>query len=125
MRGSLEVGKLADLAVLSQDYLTVPVEKIGSTESLLTWSAAASSTPAAPFAAAGPAPHRACGPTTSTTVGAISSEVGDVGRGAPGRARAARASAAPEAAAARQLIHHAQEVGRQPAPHRPSRGGRS
>src|SRR5438128_6353072 len=30
-RGSLEAGKLADLAVLSQDYLTVPVEQIGST----------------------------------------------------------------------------------------------
>ena len=28
-RGSIEVGKLADLAVLSQDYLAVPVEKIG------------------------------------------------------------------------------------------------
>ena len=35
-RGSIEVGKLADVAVLSQDYLTVPVEKIGSTASLLT-----------------------------------------------------------------------------------------
>ena len=35
-RGSLEVGKLADLAVLSDDYLTVPVEKIGSLESVLT-----------------------------------------------------------------------------------------
>ena len=35
-RGSLEVGKLADLAVLSQDYLTVPVERIGETESVLT-----------------------------------------------------------------------------------------
>src|SRR4029079_2015384 len=35
-RGSLEVGRLADLAVLSQDYLTVPVEEIGSTVSLLT-----------------------------------------------------------------------------------------
>ena len=28
-RGSLEVGKLADLAVLSDDYMTCPVEKIG------------------------------------------------------------------------------------------------
>ena len=36
MRGSLEVGKLADLAVLSQDYLTVPLEKIGNIESVLT-----------------------------------------------------------------------------------------
>jgi predicted amidohydrolase YtcJ len=35
-RGSLEVGKLADLAVLSKDYLTVPVNEIGDTESLLT-----------------------------------------------------------------------------------------
>ena len=35
-RGSLEVGKLADLAVLSKDFLTVPVSEIGDTESLLT-----------------------------------------------------------------------------------------
>ena len=35
-RGSLEVGKLADLAVLSKDYLTAPVSEIGDTESLLT-----------------------------------------------------------------------------------------
>ena len=35
-RGSLEVGKLADLAVLSSDYLTVPVDQIGRIESLLT-----------------------------------------------------------------------------------------
>lgn len=35
-RGSLEVGKLADLAVLSKDYMTVPVDQIGGTESLLT-----------------------------------------------------------------------------------------
>jgi predicted amidohydrolase YtcJ len=35
-RGSLEVGKLADLAVLSKDYMTVPVESIGGIESLLT-----------------------------------------------------------------------------------------
>ena len=36
VRGSLEVGKLADLAVLSRDYLTVPVGQIGDIESLLT-----------------------------------------------------------------------------------------
>ena len=30
------MGKLADLAVLSKDYLTVPVSEIGDTESLLT-----------------------------------------------------------------------------------------
>jgi predicted amidohydrolase YtcJ len=35
-RGSLEAGKLADLAVLSKDYMTVPVDEIGSIESLLT-----------------------------------------------------------------------------------------
>ena len=35
-RGSLEPGKLADLAVLSKDYLTAPVEEVGGIESLLT-----------------------------------------------------------------------------------------
>jgi predicted amidohydrolase YtcJ len=35
-RGSLEAGKLADLAVLSKDYLTVPVDQVGSIESVLT-----------------------------------------------------------------------------------------
>jgi len=35
-RGSLEVGKLADLAVLSRDFLAAPVEQIGGIESLLT-----------------------------------------------------------------------------------------
>ena len=35
-RGALEVGKLADLAVLSKDYLTVPVDEIGGIHSLLT-----------------------------------------------------------------------------------------
>jgi predicted amidohydrolase YtcJ len=36
VRGSLEVGKLADLAVLSNDYMTIPVSEIGGLESLLT-----------------------------------------------------------------------------------------
>jgi len=36
-RGSLELGKLADLVVLSKDYLTVPVEQIGEIESVMTW----------------------------------------------------------------------------------------
>jgi hypothetical protein len=36
VRGSLEPGKLADLAVLSADYLTVPTAEIGGIESLLT-----------------------------------------------------------------------------------------
>jgi predicted amidohydrolase YtcJ len=35
-RGSLEPGKLADLAVLSRDYMTAPVEEIGGIVSLLT-----------------------------------------------------------------------------------------
>ena len=35
-RGSLEMGKFADLAVLSKDYMTVPVEEIGGIQSLLT-----------------------------------------------------------------------------------------
>jgi hypothetical protein len=36
VRGSLEIGKLADLAVLSADYLTVPVDRVGDLESVLT-----------------------------------------------------------------------------------------
>ena len=35
-RGSLSVGKLADFAVLSEDYLSVPVERIGALRSLMT-----------------------------------------------------------------------------------------
>jgi len=35
-RGSLEVGKFADLAVLTKDYMSVPVDQIGGIESLLT-----------------------------------------------------------------------------------------
>ena len=35
-RGSLEAGKLADLAVLSKDYMTVPLDQLESVESLLT-----------------------------------------------------------------------------------------
>jgi hypothetical protein len=35
-RGSLEVGKLADLAVLSKDYMTVPLDQVGGIESVLT-----------------------------------------------------------------------------------------
>jgi predicted amidohydrolase YtcJ len=36
VRGSLEAGKLADLAVLSGDYLAVPLDEIGNLESVLT-----------------------------------------------------------------------------------------
>src|SRR5580693_7414125 len=35
-RGSLEPGKFADLAVLSKDYMTVPLDQLESVESLLT-----------------------------------------------------------------------------------------
>jgi hypothetical protein len=35
-RGTLESGKLADFAILDQDYFTIPVERIGRTASLLT-----------------------------------------------------------------------------------------
>jgi predicted amidohydrolase YtcJ len=35
-RGSLEVGKFADLAVLSQDFMTEPADEIGKNSSLLT-----------------------------------------------------------------------------------------
>jgi predicted amidohydrolase YtcJ len=35
-RGALAVGQLADLAVLSRDYFSVPIEQIGGTVSLLT-----------------------------------------------------------------------------------------
>lgn len=35
-KGTIEVGRLADLAVLSQDYFTVPEEKIADLESMLT-----------------------------------------------------------------------------------------
>jgi predicted amidohydrolase YtcJ len=35
-RGALAVGKLADLAALDEDYLTVPIEETASIASLLT-----------------------------------------------------------------------------------------
>jgi predicted amidohydrolase YtcJ len=35
-RGSIEVGKLADFAILDQDFFAVPVERIGRTVSLIT-----------------------------------------------------------------------------------------
>ncbi len=35
-RGALAAGQLADLAVLSRDYLTVPLDEIGGIVSLLT-----------------------------------------------------------------------------------------
>jgi predicted amidohydrolase YtcJ len=35
-RGSLEAGKYADLAVLTEDYMTVPVQKVAELHSVLT-----------------------------------------------------------------------------------------
>jgi hypothetical protein len=35
-RGTLETGKLADFAILDRDFMSVPVEQIGATASLLT-----------------------------------------------------------------------------------------
>ena len=50
-RGSLAVGKLADFAILDQDYFTVPVERIGRTVSLMTVVGGKVVYSAAPFAA--------------------------------------------------------------------------
>src|SRR6185295_17926685 len=49
-RGSLQAGKLADLAVLSKDYMTVPVEQIGGIESVLTMTGGKIVYAAGPFA---------------------------------------------------------------------------
>ncbi len=35
-RGSLAIGRLADFAVLSEDYMTIPVERIGALRALMT-----------------------------------------------------------------------------------------
>jgi len=50
-RGSLAAGKLADLAVLDKDYLTVPVDEIGSIVSLMTIVGGRAVYAAGPFAA--------------------------------------------------------------------------
>jgi predicted amidohydrolase YtcJ len=49
-RGTLESGKLADLAVLSADYLTAPVKEIGQIRSVLTMVGGNAVYSAAPFA---------------------------------------------------------------------------
>jgi hypothetical protein len=49
-RGSLEPGKYADLAVLSKDYLTIPVSDVHSVESVLTMVGGKIVYGAAPFA---------------------------------------------------------------------------
>ena len=49
-RGTLEAGKLADFALLDQDFFTVPVDRIGRTQSLLTVVGGRIVHAAAPFA---------------------------------------------------------------------------
>jgi hypothetical protein len=92
-RGSLEVGKLADLAVLSKDYLTVPVGEIGDIESVLTMVGGKVVYGAGPFKSleSGLALRRL--PTTSISAGPISSDA------VPSTPRASRASAGAQSAA--------------------------
>jgi predicted amidohydrolase YtcJ len=53
-RGTLQRGRLADLAVLDKDYLTVPADELGSLTSLLTMVGGKIVYAAEPFAALGP-----------------------------------------------------------------------
>jgi len=53
-RGTLEPGRLADLAVLDKDYLTVPADELGSLTSLLTMVGGKIVYAAEPFAALAP-----------------------------------------------------------------------
>jgi predicted amidohydrolase YtcJ len=53
-RGTLEPGRLADLAVLDKDYLTVPADELGTLTSLLTMVGGKVVHAAEPFAALGP-----------------------------------------------------------------------
>ena len=54
--GSLEVGKLADLAVLSADYFSIPEEQIKSIEAVLTMVGGTPVYGAGPFAPLAPPP---------------------------------------------------------------------
>ncbi|HZI51130.1 MAG TPA: amidohydrolase [Terriglobia bacterium] len=57
-RGSLETGQLADLAVLTKDYMIVPLDQIGTIESLLTMVGGRIVYGAGPYAALeGPGPR--------------------------------------------------------------------
>jgi predicted amidohydrolase YtcJ len=56
-RGTLEAGKLADLAVLSSDYLTTPVKEIGKIKSVLTMVGGNVVYSAAPFTNLGDEPQ--------------------------------------------------------------------
>ena len=49
-RGSLAPGKLADFAVLNEDYMTIPVERIGALHALMTVVGGRIVYAAAPFA---------------------------------------------------------------------------
>jgi predicted amidohydrolase YtcJ len=53
-RGTLESGRLADLAVLDQDYMSVPTEDIGMLTSVLTMVGGRVVHAAGPFAELGP-----------------------------------------------------------------------
>jgi predicted amidohydrolase YtcJ len=53
-RGSLEVGKLADLAVLDKDYMQVPIDEIGSIRSALTMMDGKITYAAGPYASLAP-----------------------------------------------------------------------
>jgi predicted amidohydrolase YtcJ len=53
-KGSIEAGKLADLAVLNADYLTVAEDQIRSIESLLTMVGGRVVYAASPFSGLGP-----------------------------------------------------------------------
>ena len=53
-RGTLEPGRLADLAVLDKDYMTVPADELGSLTSLLTMVGGRIVYAAGPFATLGP-----------------------------------------------------------------------
>jgi predicted amidohydrolase YtcJ len=53
-RGTLEPGRLADLAVLDKDYLTVPADELGTLASLLTMVGGKIVYASEPFAALGP-----------------------------------------------------------------------
>jgi predicted amidohydrolase YtcJ len=57
-RGTLEVGKFADLAVLSADYLTAPVKEVGKIRSVLTMVGGDVVYAAAPFGNWAPAADR-------------------------------------------------------------------
>ena len=109
-RGSLEAGKLADLAVLSKDYLTVPVSEVGDIESVLTMLGGKVVYAAGAFAFAGEVvvgaafrrpglkrPPRLFLPTTSISAGPMRSDFGSLDAASQSRVNC-RASALVNAA---------------------------